>query len=101
MSLGIHDQNSRGGVKLGEIFCDADLLGALREPVLGFHLWAIVGSSLQPFDVIVDGIASRCALRKWLEVILCQPLGSLNACVDVITLREIDVLEEVAADSFR
>ncbi len=98
VALGVDDEDSCGGVELAEIFGDADLLGAPGEAVFGFHDGAEVGAGVEPLDVIVDGVADGRARRQRLEELDGKALGALNACIDVVTLLEIDVLEEVSSD---
>lgn len=85
-------------MELAEVFGDADLFGAFGEAVLGFHVRRVVGAAVQPFDVVVDGVAYGGAGRQRLEILGGKVLGAFDARIDVVTLVEVDVLEEVAAD---
>ena len=101
MSLCVDDQNSGSRIEFGKVLGDAHLLGALREPVLGFHLRPVAAGPSQPFHMIVDGIARGRPRGERPEIFLCKALSTLNARIDVVALLEIDVLEEVSADGFR
>ena len=99
VALCVDDQDACGGIELVEVFGDAQLFGAPGETVLGLHLGAVVGACLQPLDVIVDGVADGGAGRQGLEVFDGEALGAGDARVDIVTLLEVDVFEQVAADS--
>ena len=81
-----------------EVFGNADLFGAFGEAEFGFHFRGVVGAAVEPFDVVVYGVANGDAGRQRFEIFGGEVVGSLNASIDVVTLIEVDVLEEVAAD---
>ena len=98
VAFGVDEEDACGGVELVEILGDAELLGAAREAVLGFHFGAVVGASLEPLDEVVDGVADGGAGGKGLEVFDGELFGAGDARIDVVTLLEVDVFEQVAAD---
>src|SRR5258708_35674889 len=81
-----------------QVFGDPHLLRTSRGSIFGFHFRFVARPRFQPFDLVVHRIAWRCSCRKRLEVLLRSLQCPLNARIDVVTLLEVYVFKEVAAD---